>query len=50
LLEKATKQYGGNCPTSKVVLELLLREPEIPQNYDRWLIEQFRKNNLTNHN
>lgn len=50
LLEKATKRYGGNCPTSKVVLELLLREPEIPQNYDRWLIEQFRKNNLTNHN
>ena len=50
LLAKATKRYGGNCPTSIVVFELLLQEPEPLQNYDRWLIEQFRKNNLSNHN
>lgn len=47
LLERARKEYGGNCPTSVAVFELLLQEPQIPEDYDKWLIEQFEGNKLS---
>ena len=47
LLNKAEKRYGGNCPTSVAVFELLLQEPQIPEDYDKWLIEQFEGNKLS---
>lgn len=47
LLERAKKEYGGNCPTSVAVFELLLQEPQIPEDYDKWLIEQFEGNKLS---
>ena len=46
LMSKAKRQYGGNCPTSVTIFELLLQEPEIPKDYNKWLIGQFRKNKL----
>lgn len=46
LLEKANKEYGGNCPTSAEVFKLLLQEPEIPEDYNKWLIMQFDNNKL----
>lgn len=47
LLERAKKEYDGNCPTSVAVFELLLQEPQIPEDYDKWLIEQFEGNKLS---
>ena len=35
LLERAKKEYDGNCPTSVAVFELLLQEPQIPEDYDK---------------
>lgn len=46
LLHKARKRYGGNCPTSVVIFELLLQEKEIPRDYDRWLVRQFRSGKI----
>ena len=46
LISKAKKQYGGNCPTSVAIFELLLQELEIPKDYDKWLIWQFRNGKL----
>ena len=46
-MNKAEKRYGGNCPTSVAVFELLLQEPQIPEDYDKWLIEQFEGNKLS---
>ena len=50
LLTKANKRYGGNCPTSVAVFDLLLKEASIPKDYNAWLIEKFRNNVLTSHN
>lgn len=50
LLEKANKRYGGNCPTSRAIFELLLEESQIPEDYNSWLIEQFRNNTLISDN
>lgn len=47
LLKRAKKEYGDNCPTSVAVFELLLQEPQIPEDYDKWLIEQFEGNKLS---
>ena len=46
LISKAKKQYGGNCPTAVAIFELLLQELEIPKDYDKWLIWQFRNGKL----
>jgi len=46
LISKAKKRYGGNCPTSVAIFELLLQEPEIPKDYDKWLTWQFRNSKL----
>ena len=46
LISKAKKQYGGNCPTSVAIFELLLQERELPKDYDKWLIWQFRNGKL----
>ena len=47
LLTKAKKQYGGNCPTAIAVFELLLKEPEIPKDYDKWLIRQIKNGKMS---
>ena len=49
LILRAKKQYGGNCPTSVAVFELLLQELEIPKDYNTWLIKQFKDNIFTTH-
>lgn len=46
LLQKAGSEYGGNCPTSVSVLELLMREKAIPVDYDKWLISQFENGKI----
>ena len=46
LLKRARKEYGGNCPTSIAIFELLLRESKIPEDYNEWLIGQFESNKL----
>ena len=47
LLTVAKKRYGGNCPTSVAVFELLLQEPEIPKDYNQWLICQFKDHKIS---
>lgn len=44
LLERAKKEYGGNCPTSIAIFERLLLESKIPEDYNEWLIGQFESN------
>ena len=46
LLQKAKMRYGGNCPTSVAVFELLLQEESVPKDYERWLIDQFRNGRI----
>jgi hypothetical protein len=46
LLEIAKKRYGGACPTSVLLFDLLRKEPPIPRGYDQWLVEVFEKNRL----
>lgn len=43
LLSKANKQYGGNCPTSVAIFELLCKEDNLPNNYNEWLILKFEE-------
>lgn len=38
----AKSNYGGSCPVSVIVFDMLLREPDIPENYNKWLIEKFK--------
>ena len=47
LLERAKKEYGGNCPTSIAIFELLLQELQVPEDYNKWLIKQFDDNKLS---
>ncbi len=47
LLYKAKNRYGGNCPTSVSLFELLSRESDIPTNYNDWLISQFQENRVS---
>lgn len=46
LLERARKEYGGNCPTSIAIFERLLLESKIPEDYNEWLIGQFESNQI----
>ncbi len=46
LVTKAKKQYGGNCPTAVAVFELLLKEAEIPKDYNKWLIGQIKNGKI----
>ncbi len=36
--------YGGNCPTAAAIFEMLIKEREIPNDYNDWLIHKFFKN------
>ena len=47
LLERARKEYGGNCPTSIAIFERLLLESKIPEDYNEWLIGQFESNQIS---
>ena len=47
LIAKAKARYGGNCPTSVEIFKLLLQEPKVPKDYDKWLTEQFRSGKLS---
>ena len=47
LLERAKKEYGGNCPTSIAIFERLLLESKIPEDYNEWLIGQFESNQIS---
>lgn len=46
LLKKAKTRYGGVCPVSVILFDLLSREKEIPSDYNRWLKTQFANGNL----
>lgn len=46
LMGKAENRYGGNCPISVSVFELLLQEKEIPTDYNQWLIRQFKNGSV----
>ncbi len=43
LLLRGKKQYGGNCPTSVAIFELLCEENEPPNDYNEWLLLKFKE-------
>lgn len=43
-LKNTIKRYcGGNCPTAVAIFEMLIKEREIPDDYNDWLIHKFFK-------
>ena len=43
LILRGKKQYGGNCPTSVTIFELLCEENEPPKDFNKWLLVKFKE-------
>lgn len=46
---RAKNRYGGNCPTALAIFETLCEEPEIPNDYNGWLISKFKDGTIGAH-
>ena len=50
VMDFAKKKYGGTCPVSVMIFDFLSKEPELPNDYNRWLIELFKSGRMPTEN
>ncbi|MBQ7935267.1 MAG: hypothetical protein IJ333_02835 [Clostridia bacterium] len=50
LLQKAKERYGGACPVSVILFDMLSKEKQIPKDYNQWLKHPFTKGYLPQSN
>ena len=50
VMDFAKQKYGGCCPVAAILFDFLSKEPELPEDYNRWLIELFKNGKMPTEN